>query len=165
MTVLDSADRVTLVLGAACGSRSMIGPTIVAHALRHRAERAPQPARALAHPRAALVLGMLSAGEAIGDKMPGIPARTSPPAFGGRIAAGVLVGAAIAAASGSNRLRGALIGGAAAAVSTVLTYRARHWLGSRARIPDRLIAVVEDALVLRIASGASAGVRRAAAGG
>jgi uncharacterized membrane protein len=105
---------------------------------------------------------MLSAGEAIGDKMPGIPARVSPPALGGRIVAGALVGAAIAAVGDTHRLRSALIGGAAA--SAVLTYNVRRWLGSRAGIPDRVIAVAEDAIVLRIATAASAGVRRAAMG-
>ena len=162
MARLNTADRTTLLLGAACGSRSMIGPTIVAHALRNRARGAKQPARALAHPRAAAILGMLSAGEAIGDKMPGIPARVSPPALGARIAAGALVGAAIAAVGDRRRLGSALVGGAAAAASAVLTYQVRRWLASRAGIPDRVIAVAEDAIVLRIATAASAGVRRAA---
>jgi uncharacterized membrane protein len=142
----------------------MIGPTIVANALRNRAGGAAQPARALGHPRATAVLGVMSAGEAIGDKLPGIPARISPPALGGRLAAGALVGAAIAAASGRHRLRSAIIGAAAAAVSAVVTYHARRLLSSRAHIPDRLIAVAEDALVFRAASSATSVIRRAAAG-
>lgn len=162
MARLNAADRTTLILGGACGSRSMIGPTIVAHALRNRARSARQPARALAHPRAAAILGMLSAGEAIGDKLPGIPARVAAPALVGRIASGALVGAAIAAVGGRHRLRSALIGGAAAAASAVLTYNVRRWLGSRVGIPDRIIAVAEDAILLRVATAASAGVRRVA---
>jgi uncharacterized membrane protein len=162
MATLNSADRTTLLLGAASGARSMIGPTIVAHALRNRSRGASQPARALAHPRAAAMLSLLSAGEVIGDKIPGIPARVAPPALGGRIAAGALVGASVAAVGGRQRLRGALIGGAAAAVAAVLTYRTRRWLGSHAGIPDWMIAVAEDAIVLKVATAASAGVRRAA---
>jgi uncharacterized membrane protein len=140
----------------------MIGPTIVARALHNRAMGARQPARALSHPRAAAILSLLSAGEIIGHKIPGIPARVAPPALGGRIAAGALVGAAVAAVGERQRLRGALIGGAAAAAAAVLTYRLRQWLGSRAGIPDWMIAVAEDVIVLRVATAASAGVRRAA---
>lgn len=163
MRKLSSTDRATLVLGAACGSRSMVGPTIVSHALRQRASGARQPARALAHPRATALLDLLAAGEIVGDKLPGIPARISPPALAGRIATGALVGASIAAVSGGRRLRGALIGGVAAAVSAVVTYELRQFLGTRAHIPDGLLAVAEDAIVLRASSRASARVRRAAA--
>jgi uncharacterized membrane protein len=162
MALLDNADRTTVALAAASGARSLIGPTIVANALRGRPNGSRQPARALAHPQAAVLLGLMAAGETIGDKLPGIPARVSPPALGGRVASGALVGAAIAAVSGGSRIRGAVIGGATAALSTVVTYRVRQWLGTRTGLPDRLLAVIEDALVLRLASGASAGVRRAA---
>lgn len=162
MTLLGDTDRTTVTLAAASGARSMMGPMIVAHALRGRLNGAPQPARILGHPRAATLLGVMAAGETIGDKLPGIPARVAPPALAGRIGSGVLVGTAIAAASGGSRMRGALIGGATAALSAVVTYHVRRWLGSRAGIPDGILAVAEDALVLRVATGASAGVRRAA---
>jgi hypothetical protein len=55
-----------------------------------------------------------------------------------------------------------LIGGIAAAVAAVATYRARRWLVSSIGIPDPLVAIAEDLLVLRLASGASAAIRPSA---
>ncbi|HSJ62936.1 MAG TPA: hypothetical protein VK922_03410 [Gemmatimonadaceae bacterium] len=165
MPRVDTTDGTILLIGTTCGARSMLGPAIVANALRGQSSGTPQPARALGGSRTATVLGILAAGELVGDKLPRIPARVAPPAMMARIASGALVGAAVAAARGTGRRRGMMIGGIAAVVAAVATYRARRWLVKATGIPDPLVAVAEDLLVLRLASGLSPAIRPAAGGG
>src|SRR4051812_32144186 len=99
------------LIGAACGMRTFTGPAALAARGRLLAR---SPAR----------FGVLAAaaGEYAGDKSPVVPARTSVPSLVGRTSSGAFSGRAV----GGNA--GALLGGAAAAGSTLATYRARQAL-------------------------------------
>jgi len=114
--------------------------------------------------RAASPLGrgataLAALGEAVGDKTPWVPDRTGPGPLFGRAAFGALGGVAVARFQGSSRLRGALVGGASAAVSTFALHRARRWLGRHTPLPDFAWALVEDGGVALLAVAAGRTLR------
>lgn len=113
--------------------------------------RAFTPAAALAltgrlgDGRARRVLPLLAVGELIGDKLPFVPARTSPPALAARATVGAL---------GGGLLGGARAAAAGAAVAVVAAYGGQHtrqWLGRRTGRPDAQLAVAEDLLTALLA--------------
>jgi uncharacterized membrane protein len=85
-------------------------------------------------------------GEWVGDKLPNIPNRTDPPGVMARTVSGILAGASIARLNGKSRLRGAMVGAAAAFIGTYAAYHARRWAGQRYGLPDPLVGMAEDAL-------------------
>lgn len=139
-----------LGLGALSGMRSMAGPLFFA-----RAASSSGLAGLLASRRVARALGVLAAAELVADKWPRIPARIEPGPLTGRVLAGALSGASIASARGRRRLVPALLGGGAALASAAGAYLVRKRLGRRLGVPDALLGLAEDALVL--ASGAALG--------
>jgi uncharacterized membrane protein len=72
------------------------------------------PLSILSRPRVSKALLLAAAGEVVADKLPFIPARTSPGPLFGRIAFGALVGAAVFAEEGDPVPLGAAVGGVAA---------------------------------------------------
>ncbi len=118
----------TLALGAVSGMRSMSG--LAALAMRRRGI-----------PAATMLT--LAAGEMIADKTPYVGSRLAPLPLAGRMAAGAIVGGAIARESHDNVLLGAMIGAATAVVAAHLAYALRkRWAGS-----SMAGGVVEDLVV------------------
>lgn len=97
--------------------------------------------------RTALLLA--AAGEMAGDKTPWVPPRSDPAALAGRVISGALAGRLVGGA------RGARLGAATAAATTAPSQRARALIGQRLGIPDPLLGVAEDAIVLGIATAAA----------
>jgi uncharacterized membrane protein len=126
----------TILLAAASGARSMTGVAATA--------------RALGSPRVAGGAAALAAMELVADKLPFIPNRTDPGPLAGRVVAGGVIGAAIAGATGRNRVSGALAGAAAAFVSAHLSFHLRRELS--AWLPATGAALVEDAIVGAVAA-------------
>jgi len=118
-------------LGALSGSRSMLGPAVVARSAL------PLPARR--------VLSLLAAGELAADKSPRIPARTSALPLAGRIVMGA---AAAATFAKRKRLQAALAGAAGALASTYACFYLRRFATNQLRIPNVVAGVVEDAAAL-----------------
>lgn len=147
--------------GLVAGMRSMSAPAFLSRRLAslpsRRLRRRGAVVRLLGSPRAAALLTTLAVGEMVADKTPGMPARTDPPALGGRIAMGALSGAAVAGWRGGTTVGAALVGAAAAAASTHLAYVLRRDAGRASGVPDPLLGLAEDALVV------AAGARLAAA--
>jgi hypothetical protein len=135
VTTTSSALRDAAVLGGVSGMRTFTGLGVLA--LRKRIQR--QPTRYL------LMAGAV--GELVGDKSPMASARTSPPAYAGRIAAGAIAGRLVAGATG------AAVGAGTAAASTAATYKLRKDLG--ATLPDPALGAIEDALALGLAAAAT----------
>jgi uncharacterized membrane protein len=139
------------MIAGATGARSMTGIAAVAHA------RVGQPAapgmfnvgQRLDH-QIAKVTTALALGELLADKLPNVGDRIAPGSLAGRVAAGAVVGAAIANLTGHDR-RNAAIGGAVAAfVGAHLSFQFRKSL-SRV-LPPVLAAVIEDVAVLGLAA-------------
>jgi uncharacterized membrane protein len=93
---------------------------------------------------AVVAFGLLATGELVADKLPIVPARTSPPALIARMATGGLSGACLAAAAGAGTTVGALLGAAGAVVGAFAGYRARMRLTDALGTPDVVIAMLED---------------------
>lgn len=129
------------VLGAGliAGLRSFSAPAAVSVALAERYVLAAQLTP---------TLQVLAVGEMLADKLPIMPARTAPPALAGRAMTGALSGAALADAAGRSRITGALLAGAVAIASSYAALALRSALGQRLAVPDPLIALVEDAVVI-----------------
>jgi len=122
-----------LGLGAIAGMRSLAAPAI----LSRQAARGGTWGNGLdfdrtgfqwlGRPFYSIVLGLLAAGEASGDKIKGVPARTHPISLAVRAAAGALVGAAI--------------------TMTFLAYFLRQKIAESGRLNDRALGLGEDLLV------------------
>jgi uncharacterized membrane protein len=120
--------------GVACGMRTFTGPAALA--VRGRVRRG--------WARAALVAA--AAGEAVADKTPFVPPRTSPPPLAARIGSGALSGGAVAG------MPGAAAGALGAAAGAFGGQRARSGLGRLTELPDALLAVVEDGAAVAAAA-------------
>ncbi len=101
------------------------------------------------------VLALLGAGELIGDKLPGIPSRLQMPALIGRVAIVTVSAAALGSEyGGKGRVVWAIIVGAAAALAgNVLFAGARTEAVARTKLPDPVVAAVEDAACIGLLCG------------
>ncbi len=137
-------------LGAIAGMRSMAASA----ALSRAAERGDvdgledTPLAALGSPRVSMALRALEVGELIVDKLPIAPSRTSPPPLLSRIASGALVGAALFASEKRPAVAGGILGAVAALAAAYVSERLRLQVAGRLGVPDPVVALLEDGLVL-----------------
>ncbi len=137
----------TLALAAAYAALTGVRTTAAPFALSRRPPGTDAVVRALRSPVGRGLVTASLAAELVVDKMPWIPPRTDAVPLAGRIAVGVMVGAVIADGGGASRLAAAAIGGAAAAGSAFIATRLRRRL-TRALVPDIVVGLAEDAVVL-----------------
>ena len=151
-----------VVLGAVSGARSMTAIATVARARAHTAAAndAVFPSQSLG-PRVVRKVGRVvdsklataATGfallEMMADKAPNIPNRVDPGPMFGRVAAGAVVGGAIAQMTGSDRRLLAACGAVAAFAGAHLSFRFRRALGES--IPPFFAGLVEDAAVIGVA--------------
>jgi len=132
-------------IGAVAGLRTMTAPAFVAWAARLGRLRLDGTLLAfLGLPVTAWVFTALALGELVADKLPSTPARTKPGPFVGRIVSGAMSGGAIAAGSGGSLAAGAALGAVGAVVGTLVGYNARVRLVPALKVPDSVVALVED---------------------
>jgi uncharacterized membrane protein len=126
------------LIGAVSGLRTFTGPAVLA-------------ARGRLLPDSPVRYALLAAaaGEYLGDKTPLIPARTSPPSFGGRIASGALAGETLGGTAGAG------IGAMAAVGGTLAGYHARAALGELTGLSTVILGAAEDGVALAAATLAS----------
>ncbi|HSM55730.1 MAG TPA: DUF4126 family protein [Candidatus Sulfomarinibacteraceae bacterium] len=145
-------------LGIVAGMRTMSAPAFVARAISKQDLQPLQgsPLRWLGTPTAAALLKPMAAGELVGDKLPFVPNRTNPGSLAGRMASGALVGATIARLRNGSAGAGALLGAASAAAGAIAAFHTRRALGEKTGLPDALLALGEDALVLALGNSLTA---------
>ncbi len=137
-----------LGVGALSGMRSMAGPTRVSEYLsRHRTDPS-SPAGWFSSPVAAVAFKVMAAGEMGADKLPFTPARIAVLPLAGRFFFGAAAGAALSEAKSGRRITGALLGGTSAVVTSYVSYHTRRALTKGLGLPDPLVAVAEDVLVV-----------------
>jgi uncharacterized membrane protein len=159
-------------LGAVAGLRSMLPLALLSARLTRAPHPAAGPVALLGRPGVGRALILAAAAELVADKLPFVPARTTPLPLAGRLAAGAVVAAAasqIGHAAQANGIwrRGparrwllpALAGGAAALGGSLIGYRFRA-AGARLQLPDLPLAFAEDAAALLIARAALARLER-----
>ena len=95
-----------------------------------------------------VVFSLLAMGELIADKLPFIPGRTQPGPLGARIVFGAICAAALCLSGGASLMLGAILGGLGGIAGAVAGYNYRRWLSRGAKLPDLLIALLEDAVAV-----------------
>jgi len=135
-----TATRSALV-GVMAGMRSSSAPALVSQIRAHENHKGS---------KAKNVLGALFAGELIADMLPFMPARTKPFSLLARVTSGASSAARLDNDRHEN-LRSALLGAAGAFGATFLFYQLRKELGRRYQIPDHLLALGEDAVLIGLA--------------
>ena len=145
----DTLTRV-LGMGAVAGLRTMAAPAALSRAVSEgRIEGLEEtPFSFLGSSRVSRVLRMLEIGELVVDKLPATPSRSSPPPLLGRMASGALVGAALFASEDRGRAVGGALGAAAALASAYVGESLRVRTAQRLGVPDPIVALLEDGLVL-----------------
>jgi uncharacterized membrane protein len=156
MTQVKALGRAFL-FGAVTGLRSMIGTALISRHLakQHRSSDQDPILSQLSRPGAANLLTVLSAGEVIADKLPGIPARTQPGPLIFRAVLGAIAGAAACSEERENAAAGALIGAGAAVAATFGAYYLRRWLTRDLGLPDPIVAGAEDTIAYTIGQRAA----------
>jgi uncharacterized membrane protein len=140
----------TVGLGAIAGVRSMAAPAALSRAMERDdiGGLEQTPFAALGSPRVSIALRMLEIGEMFVDKLPVAPSRTAPPPLLGRAASGGLVGAALFVSDGRRAAVGGALGAASALIGAYVGESLRLLGAERLRIPDPVVALLEDGVVL-----------------
>lgn len=149
----DSNRTLALAAGAGfvSGLRSLTLPAFLSHHLASKPGNGTVTPH-LAGPRTSTLLSVLAAGEMIADKTPFVPDRTDALSLAGRATFAGLCGVVIAEHRNTSPLPAALGGSLTAVGSTFLSYTLRKHAGTLTSLPDPLLGMVEDALVLLSAS-------------
>lgn len=138
-----TSDMRSALVGVISGMRSSSAPALVSRISARESRNGS---------RTSEVLGLLFLGELIADKLPFLPARTKPASLLARLLSGATSASRLDhSVSRESRLRAALLGAAGALGATLLFYQLRKQLAERCEIPDYLLALGEDALLIGVA--------------
>ncbi|SOD96765.1 DUF4126 family protein [Spirosoma fluviale] len=137
-------------LGVVIGMRAMVGPALLS---RRLAGTAPtkQPKtllHSLTQPAVVTALEGVAAAEVVTDKFPGVPNRTIPFQFGGRMVSAAVCGAFLSQVEEGEIPLGAAAGAVGAIAGTLAFFRLRQWLTHSQGVADPVVALVEDALCI-----------------
>ena len=143
-----------VLVGIIAGMRSMSAPALISDHFSKEPSREfeASPLRVLTSPTSAAVLKTLAVGEMLADKTPFVPDRIATPSLAFRAVSGSVCGAAVCTAERERAGVGAVIGAAAAAASTFAFYYLRREIGARSGLPDPILGLTEDALVVAFSS-------------
>jgi len=137
------------LIGCVAGLRSMMAPAIVCAAAYLRwIHLEGTPLSWMDTMIALSVWTLFAIGELIVDKLPQTPARTMPVGLIARAVTGGLSGAALALSGGKSMGAGALLGAAGGLASAFAGYYIRRGLVVQTKLPDFVVAVVEDLLAI-----------------
>jgi len=140
----------TVGLGAIAGLRSMAAPALLSRAVRRGYVPGVEDTSyaALGSPKVSAALQLTMIGEMVADKTPVVPSRTSVPALLGRVLSGALVGATLFASEGGPPTTGATLGAFSALPAAYAGERFRVEGTEKLGLPDLVLALVEDGVVL-----------------
>jgi len=132
-------------IGIIAGLRSLTAPAVVAWAA-HRGWLTLQATSLsfLGSTAAVATFTILAVVELVADQLPSTPARTKPPGLIARILLGGLSGAAVALAGRQSAAAGCALGAIGGVVGAFAGYQVRTALVRALKVPDSVIAVLED---------------------
>lgn len=137
------------LIGCVAGLRSMMAPAIVCAGAYLGWLHLGGTSLALLNNRVVLsVFTLLAILELFVDKLPQTPPRIAPTGLIARMATGALSGAAIAVSARTSLLLGAVLGLIGGIVGAYVGYYIRRGLVAQTKLPDFVIAVVEDLLTI-----------------
>ncbi len=139
----------SFLLGCVDGLRSMTAPAAVCWAA-HLGWLPLSGTRLefLGRPLALWIITIMAVGELIADKLPKTPPRTHPVGLIARAVLGGACGFAVAVAKQTTPVLPVLFAVAGALLAAFAGYNARRLLVTRLRLPDFLVALVEDAIAI-----------------
>ena len=97
---------------------------------------------------ATIIFSGLAVGEIVNDKLPKTPGRTTPGPLIGRLVLGGFSGAVLCASANQSIAMGSILGAIGALAGTFAGYQARKRLVAGLKVPDFLIALIEDAIAI-----------------
>jgi len=132
-------------IGVIAGLRSLTAPAVVAWAA-HRGWLNLQGTSLsfMGSTAAVATFTILAVIEFVADQLPATPARTKPPGLIARILLGGLSGAAVVLAGGQSAAVGCVLGAVGGVVGAFAGYQVRTGLVRALKVPDFVIAVLED---------------------
>jgi uncharacterized membrane protein len=137
------------LIGVASGLRSLTAPAAVAWAAHLSwLNLNNTPVSFMGSTAAVAIFTVLAIGELVADKLPSTPSRTKPPGLIARIVLGGLSGASVAAGGMQSIALGAVLGVAGGLAGTFAGYQVRTRLVRALKVPDLVIALLEDALAI-----------------
>ncbi len=136
-------------IGIVTGLRSMTAPAVTAWAAHRGWLNLTGTRLAFMGSTAAVIIFALGAvAELIADKLPSTPSRTAPLGLGARFVFGALSGACVGVSSGQAIASGAVVGAAGGIAGAFAGYRWRTGLVKALKVPDFVIALIEDAIAI-----------------
>jgi uncharacterized membrane protein len=137
------------LIGVVAGLRSLTAPAVVAWAAhRNWLNLQNTPLSFMGSTAAVVAFVLLAVIELISDQLPNTPSRTKPPGFIARIILGGLSGAAVAAAGAQSIVTGGVLGAVGGIAGTFGGYQVRTRLVRALKVPDFVIACLEDAIAI-----------------
>jgi uncharacterized membrane protein len=137
------------LIGVVAGLRTMTAPAVVAWAAnRHWLNLDNSLLAFMGSTAAVAIFSVLALGELVIDKLPSTPNRTKLPGLIGRSVLGGLSGAAVAVAGAQSIATGAVLGVAGAIAGAFAGYEIRKRLVHALKVPDFVIALLEDAVAI-----------------
>ena len=138
-----------IALGIVAGLRSFTAPTVVSWAARLRWLDLQHTWLAfLGYAVTPYVFTAFAIFELVMDKLPKTPSRKKPAAFAVRIVLGAFSGTALCVAAQHFPAAGTVLGGLGGVAGTLGGYEARTRLVKGLRVPDFVIALLEDAVAV-----------------
>jgi uncharacterized membrane protein len=132
-------------IGVVAGLRSLTAPAVVAWAAHRGWLNLHNTSLSFMGSTAAVaIFTILALVELVADQLPSTPARTKPPGLIARIVLGGLSGAAVALAGGQSAAVGCVLGAVGGVVGAFAGYQVRTGLVRALKVPDLVIAVLED---------------------
>lgn len=137
-------------LGAIAGLRSMTAPALLTHELAEDgdADALGPLERMLTSEHTSRLLALMAAGEMLADKSPYIPDRTDPVPLIFRTVIGSVTAATFAVKRRCSPYLPAAVGAVSAVASTYAAFHVRRHVTVRFTIPNRLIGLAEDGVVM-----------------
>jgi uncharacterized membrane protein len=108
------------------------------------------PLRFLGYAATPYILTLLAIAELVTDKLPTTPSRKAMPGFAVRMVMGTFSGYALSLGIGQSGVIGALLGFVGAIAGTLGGYEARTRSVKALKVPDLLIALLEDAVAIGV---------------
>jgi uncharacterized membrane protein len=136
------------LIGVLTGLRSLTPVAATAWATHFGWLKLPRLLAWIGTTPAAAIFTVLALLELISDKLPKTPSRTAPPGLIARLLMGGFAGACLATSRGQGAILGILVAIVGALVGTFAGYQLRTRSVKALRVPDFVIALVEDLVAI-----------------
>ena len=144
-----SVFAIAFAIGVIAGLRSLTAPAVVSWAAYLGWLNVQDTwADFLGHTASVYIFTALALVELVSDKLPKTPSRKTSAPFTARIVLGAACAAALCAAGRQSSIIGAVLGGLGAVVGTLGGYQARTRSVAALKVPDFVIALIEDAIAV-----------------